>query len=285
MKVLLLLLFLVDPPDAGVAPAPATPPSPTAATWGAIKLPGDGKPRAIGKYGGGCLDGAAKLPLEGKGFFVTRPERGRIYGHPLLVALIEDLGKKLQLAHLGRLPVGDLSQPRGGPAPTGHASHQTGLDVDLWYLPPENGKSPAVVDVDHHKLNARWSKAVARLIELAARDPRIDRMFVNPAIKRELCASTPAVDRGWLRKVRPWWGHHDHFHVRLPCPEDSPQCEGQPPLGDGDGCGELGWWFQKKSDERDKGRKDYQGRVGASPALPTPCLSLVPDPAVPEKTP
>lgn len=287
MKALLLLLLLeaadagVPAPNANPTQTPPTPTGPTAATWGAVKAPGPGKPQSIGRYGGGCLDGAARLPLKGAGWFVTRPERGRVFGHPALVELIEALGKQLQLRHLGPLPVGDLSQPRGGPAPTGHASHQTGLDVDLWYLPPEDGKSPAVVDVDRHKLNARWSKAIARELELVARDGRVDRLFVNPVIKRALCASTPAEDRGWLRKVRPWWGHHDHFHVRLPCPPESPLCEAQPPLAAGDGCGELGWWFQKKSDERDQGKKDYQARVGATPPLPTPCLQLVDEPTAP----
>ena len=38
---------------------------------------------------------------------------------------------------------------------------------------------------------------------------------------------------GWLRTVRPWWGHHDHLHVRLKCPADSTGCESQPPLAAG----------------------------------------------------
>ncbi len=31
--------------------------------------------------------------------------------------------------------VGDISQPRGGPMLTGHASHQIGLDADIWLTP------------------------------------------------------------------------------------------------------------------------------------------------------
>jgi penicillin-insensitive murein endopeptidase len=44
--------------------------------------------------------------------------------------------------------------------------------------------------------------------------------------------------------VRPWSGHDHHFHVRISCPADSPQCKPQPPPEPGDGCGhELDYWF------------------------------------------
>jgi penicillin-insensitive murein endopeptidase len=275
----LLLLMLLSPEDAG---APPTPASPGAAVWGAITEPGPGKPQSFGRYGGGCLDGAVRLPLRGRGYFVGRPERGRVFGHPGLIAFLQALGALVDKHKLPLLPIGDLSQPRGGPAPSGHASHQTGLDVDIAYLAPEDGKVPSVVDLEHQKLNARWNVKIARILEMVARDAHVDRLFVNPVIKRTLCAmpggSADKSERSWLRKVRPWWGHHDHFHVRLPCPDDSPLCESQPALPEGDGCGELGWWFQKKSDERDRERKNSQNRVGSSPALPTPCLSLVPSP-------
>jgi penicillin-insensitive murein endopeptidase len=272
MKGLALLLFLVDPaPD---TPAPPTP----AQQWAAHKTPGHGAPRAIGKYGAGCLDGAARLPMKGTGFFVTRPERERVFGHPLLVQLIETIGAQVAKLHQA-LPIGDLSQARGGPAPTGHASHQTGLDVDIWYLPPENGKSPPVVDVDKHVLTKKWKASIAKVLQSFAEAGEVDRIFVNPVIKRALCTAPPTApeeDRSWLKKIRPWWGHHDHFHVRLACPKESTLCEAQTPLPDGDGCKGLDWWFAKHTDEeREKGRKDYQAKVGASPPLPTPCQTLL----------
>jgi hypothetical protein len=37
-------------------------------------------------------------------------------------------------------------------------------------------------------------------------------------------------------QLQPWLGHDWHFHVRLDCPPDSPECEGQPPRPEGDGC-------------------------------------------------
>ena len=217
-----------------------------------VKTPTRGPAHAIGGYSAGCIEGAIALPKRGAGFKVVHPERKRMFGHPLLVGLIRDVGKKLAKLHLSPLGVGDLAQPRGGPAPSGHASHQTGLDVDLSF-------------------GARAT--IARLLELVASDPRVDRVFVNPAIKRDLCSQTHA---DWLHKIRPWWGHDDHFHVRLACPPDSPDCVAQPPVPPGDGCDALQWWFSDAAKgDRDQSQKQYGERVGAAPQLPARCTEIV----------
>ncbi len=80
-----------------------------------------------------------------------------------------------------------------------------------------------------------WTPAHLALIKAAAEDPRVARIFVNPAIKKALCREA-GNDREWLRKVQPWLGHDWHFHVRLHCPPDTPECEPQPPRDVGDGC-------------------------------------------------
>jgi penicillin-insensitive murein endopeptidase len=80
-----------------------------------------------------------------------------------------------------------------------------------------------------------WTPAHVALIKAAAEDPQVNRMFVNTAIKKALCRDA-GNDREWLRKVQPWLGHDWHFHVRLSCPPDSPECEAQPPRDAGDGC-------------------------------------------------
>jgi penicillin-insensitive murein endopeptidase len=88
-----------------------------------------------------------------------------------------------------------------------------------------------------------WTHAHTELIRTAAEDPDVERIFVNAAIKKALCREAGS-DRAWLAKVRPWWGHDYHFHVRIYCPADSPQCKPQPPPESGDGCGhELDYWF------------------------------------------
>jgi penicillin-insensitive murein endopeptidase len=75
----------------------------------------------------------------------------------------------------------------------------------------------------------------------------VTRIFVNAAIKTALCREA-GTDRDWLAKVRPWWGHAEHFHVRIACPADSPECQPQPPPEASDGCGhELDFWFKEST--------------------------------------
>lgn len=222
--------------------------------FGVAAAPSTAPPLSIGGYAKGCIAGAVPLPADGPNWQVMRPARNRAWGHPMLVATIERLAAALPAATgwPGWL-VGDLGQPRGGPMVTGHASHQIGLDADIWFMPmPErrlsaserdNLAAPSIVaaggdDVDR----AVWGPQYGRMIEAVARAPELARMFVNPAIKQALCREAGA-DRDWLRKVRPWWGHDDHFHIRLNCPAGDALCQSQPPPPPGDGCGELGWWF------------------------------------------
>jgi penicillin-insensitive murein endopeptidase len=154
--------------------------------------------------------------------------------------------------------VGDMAQPRGGPMLSGHTSHQVGLDVDIWFTPmpahvqsreerefasATNVVAPDLLDVDANV----WTHAYTELIRTAAQDPAVTRIFVNAAIKKALCREAGA-DRDWLFKVRPWWGHAEHFHVRIACPADSPECESQPPPEASDGCGhELDFWFKEST--------------------------------------
>jgi penicillin-insensitive murein endopeptidase len=251
--------------------------------WGALRTPAAGPARSHGGYSNGCIEGALLLPAKGTGFQVMKPERLRAFGHPRTVAFVSELGAWMDRERLGPLPVGDLSQPRGGPARGGHASHQTGLDADLWYaLVTAAGKAESVQLVDHKKnrLSAEGSKLllprVRRILQRAASDGRVERIFVNPVIKRALCERlTPGPKRdAWLRKVRPWYGHDEHFHVRLACPSDSPGCKRQEVLPPGDGCAEIDWWLDPKAQaERAKKRQTYRSRLGGGPKpqLPARC--------------
>jgi len=221
--------------------------------WSAFATPSTGQPRSIGSYANGCIAGAAALPPEGTGYQVIRLSRNRYYGHPELIDFVERFGERVAAAGLGTALIGDLGQPRGGPMPAGHASHQSGLDADIWLrldLPPlersarENLEAVTMVDRAWYEADPdRWSDAQAELIRLAAMDPRVERIFLHPALKLELCRRDWP-DRSWLRVVRPWYGHDEHFHVRLRCPEGSPDCVPQDAPPPGDGCGpELASWF------------------------------------------
>jgi penicillin-insensitive murein endopeptidase len=285
------VILLSGGPDAGSSPPDAVAPAgPTAAEvaarWSAQRTPRPGPPRSIGTYAAGCLDGAVALRPSGPGYEVMRLERHRRFGHPALVEFIRRLGAQVKRKHLGVLMVGDLGQARGGPTPSGHRSHQTGLDADIsyafprWLLhrPPtrqerESTPPPAVVDLATQTLTPSWQPRVLQLLQLAASDPEVDRIFVNPVVKREACAKArPGTE--WLRKLRPWWLHHDHFHVRMRCPTDNQECEAQPPIGNDDGCGEsLRWWFTEDS------RTTASKRAGepTAPALPASCDQLLSD--------
>ncbi len=225
------------------------------------------------------MQGAVSLPLHGPGWMVMHPERHREFGHPALVAYLRDLASSTRRHHLGLLCVGDLGQARGGPMPTGHRSHQTGLDLDVWYAAPAkprlSGKAPVppeVVDLRTGKLLPTWNSRVARLIETAASDAAVDRIFVHPAIKRALCKDKSRAG-AWLQRVRPWWGHHDHLHVRLRCPTDNPDCKEPQPLPTGEGCdASLDWWFS--DDARATAAKRSPPGEGAPP-MPEQCESVL----------
>jgi penicillin-insensitive murein endopeptidase len=117
------------------------------------------------------------------------------------------------------------------------------------------------------------------MLRLAAEDAHVERIFVHPIIKRDACKSTQG-DRGWLHKLRPWYGHDDHFHVRLECPAGATDCVAQTPSPRGDGCAELDWWFSPEADEdRKKGRATYQAKVGKAPGMPEQCKAMLSKPA------
>lgn len=236
------------------APRRFSPSTPAREVFGSIATPLAGPVRVIGFYSRGCLAGAAALPAEGPGWQVMRPSRNRAWGTPALVSYIRKLAAAAPGLGWRGLLVGDMSQPRGGPMAFGHASHQIGLDVDIWLTPmPARTLSPAERDgmapvsmLGPDKLSvdkSRWAPAHLRLLRQAAADPRVERIFVHPAIKKALCEGAGGT-RGWLAKLRPYWGHDEHFHVRLSCPPGMASCRAQDPAGGGDGCGkELADWL------------------------------------------
>jgi penicillin-insensitive murein endopeptidase len=235
------------------------PPGTANVLFGLESTPAAGPAQAIGSYERGCLSGAIALPADGPNWQVMRPSRNRAWGHPVLIAFLERMAQRLPgEAGWPGLLVGDIAQPRGGPMLTGHGSHQIGLDVDIWLTPMPNRRlSPTerddisatdVVAADGRDVDpTAWTPQHRLLLEAVAREPLVERVFVNPAIKRALCREG-GPERAWMTKIRPWWGHNYHFHVRLSCPSVNPQCRGQAPPPPGDGCGkELDWWFTEEA--------------------------------------
>jgi penicillin-insensitive murein endopeptidase len=234
---------------------PDAPGTPAKELFGRKREPAALAARAIGSYARGCVAGATALPVDGDTWQVMRLSRNRQWGHPRLIAFLERVGKRVPgINGWPGILVGDISQPRGGPMLTGHASHQLGLDADVWLTPmPDRRLSreeremmsatdmvrPDRLDIDP----SVWTPKHTALIRAVAREPEVARIFVNAGIKKALCREA-GNDRGWLTKVRPMFGHNYHFHIRLWCPRGEAGCADQDAPPSGDGCGaELDRWL------------------------------------------
>src|SRR6476469_7763728 len=218
---------------------PDDPKTPAKELFGRKTAPVKMEARSIGYYTHGCLAGGVALPINGPTWQVMRLSRNRNWGHPQLIKTLEHLAKKAPSIGWPGFLVGDMAQPRGGPMITGHWSHQVGLDADIWLTPMpdheltreerEEMMATMVVAENRKDVDPKvWTPAHVALIKAAAEDPHVQRIFVNAAIKKALCRDA-GNDRAWLRNVQPWWGHDWHFHVRLTCPPDSPECKPQAP--------------------------------------------------------
>src|SRR4030088_1604179 len=226
--------------------------------FGRKVLPAAMPTRAVGFYAKGCIAGAEALPINGNTWQVMRLSRNRNWAHPDLVALLKRLADKAHKdAGWPGILVGDMSQPRGGPMLTGHASHQVGLDADIWLTPMPNRQlsrnereeMSAIMTVRADRLDIdpnAWTPNHLAVIRAAAQEPSVQRIFVNAAIKKALCREAKG-DRNWLSKVRPMYGHDYHFHLRIKCPTGSgAECESQPDPAESEGCstGDLAFWFK-----------------------------------------
>jgi penicillin-insensitive murein DD-endopeptidase len=249
-------------------------------------------PQPIGSYAKGCQAGAVQMPYDGENWQVMRLAGSRRWGQPQLVATLE------QLAHDAAtkdgwpgILIGDMSQPRGGPMINGHASHQIGLDVDIWYTPmpnrrmsgAEREKAAAISMLKKDEFltvdSKIWTPAHARLVMRAASYPQVERIFVNPAIKKKLC-DTWTGNRALLSKVRPLYGHDAHFHIRLSCPPGASSCKSQGAPSADDGCGkDLAYWYSpapwKKPPPPDPDKPKAKPRVVTVDDLPSACSAVL----------
>jgi penicillin-insensitive murein DD-endopeptidase len=247
----------LDPKPLPPLAHPENPATPAKELFGRQAEPAPLAARTIGFYSRGCLAGGRPLPVNGPAWEVMRLSRNRNWGHPALIAFLERFARKVpSVSHWPGLLVGDMSQPRGGPMLTGHASHQIGLDADIWLTPmpnrdlsrAEREEMSAVNVVRADRLDVdpeKWTPDHLAVIKAAAQDPEVQRIFVNAAIKKAICRDATG-DRAWLNKVRPYYGHDYHFHVRLVCPQGEEACRDQDPVPPGQGCdaASLDWWFK-----------------------------------------
>lgn len=252
----------------------------------AATTPAPGPLRVIGTEPDGCIAGAVEMPEHGPGWQTIRASHSSFWGAPDTIAAIELLAERARTVGLGDLYIGDISAPRGGPLRGGHESHMMGIDADIYLdtarkpaLAPDARDSITPVSLvrsDGRAVDkARWSADAGRLIRLAAELPATERLFVNPAIKAQLCHEAGA-DRAWLRKVRPWWGHASHMHIRFVCPPGQSECHQGPPPPAGDGCdASLDWWFAQLDHPA---APKPPGPPPRPPVLPAACAAIMTGP-------
>lgn len=270
--------------------------------FGAKEYPSAQLPMPVGSYAKGCGAGMMELPRSGPTWQAMRLSRHRNFAQPAMVQFLMDLSGEAAGMGWGKgLYIGDISQPRGGPMTSGHASHQIGLDADIWWLPPrrlnlsvserESISSIPMRSADQKSVTENWGPKARALLKLAASDPRVDRIFVAAAIKIEICKTATKADKKWLQKLRPIAGHDTHFHVRLKCPKGAKLCITQSPTvaelsKNGDGCDDtLNWWVtdylnppkttKKKKQTEDDAPKKKGPRQFTMADLPGQCKDVL----------
>jgi len=275
-----------DQKPTGAASTATTEDTSAAAQFAAVTTPTRRHAEIYGSYTRGCIAGAEHLPENAPHWQVLNPSRNRSWAHPMMIDFIHQLADQMAKDGFGGLLVGDIAQPRGGPLPSDHNSHQVGLDADIWLTPLpatrltaselESYEPPLMVDLATLTANALFGPAQYAMLKHAAQSPDVERIFVSPPLKRALCERTPVAERDWLRKIRPWRGHMEHMHVRLACPAGSDDCKAQdaPPVGDGCGA-ELSSWFDNTAWSRQAPTKYVPEKAMRLDGLPKQCRSLL----------
>ena len=268
--------------------------TPAKEIFGNTPLPSAEEPRVHGFYSKGCISGAVAMPKDGPNWQAMRLERNRRWGHPELISLVQRLARESVQDGWPGLLVGDISQPRGGPMLTGHASHQVGLDADIWLTKMPNRRltqqerrdTSAISVLKKGTLNVDpniWTASHGKLLARAASYGQVERLFVHPGIKKAMCdayGANPA-NNPWMIKIRPYYGHHYHFHIRMACPSDSPNCRRQDPVpASGNGCdASLAWWFTDEPWAHDKpkpgAKKPVKKRITTLADLPPACTGVL----------
>jgi penicillin-insensitive murein endopeptidase len=259
--------------------------------FGAVTSAAAGGPEIYGQYWEGCFSGGVQLPPTGDHWQVMRLTRNRNWGHPAMIAFLKRFsGTAAEVTGWHGILIGDISQPRGGPMLTGHASHQIGIDADVWLRPmPEHKLSSDEIDdmlstsllrADRKDVDPKvYTPQHLALLRAAAKEPEVERVFVNAAIKKALCRDAGPDDRAWLAKIRPAYGHDYHFHIRLACPKGQDGCKPQAPPTKDEGCGkDLNWWFSPGVLNAKLGG----GRAIPMSSMPKACQSLLKAAPAPE---
>ncbi len=162
---------------------------------------------SLGEPSGGRLVRGVKLPGEGEHFFSWDPllhrvpnRAGRRWGSERLVRLLLRIVAEYAAAHpeAPRVGIGDLSRRRGGPFGPVHATHQNGLDADVYYPRRDGAERPPlrVSQIDRRLAQDLVDRFVAAGVDLVYVGPNTG--FTGP--------------RGVVQVL---WNHDNHLHVRI----------------------------------------------------------------------
>ncbi len=173
-----------------------------ATPWQKITQPIGGSAQSIGAFSNGCIVGAEALPLSAPGYQVMRTDQRRYFGHPDLVQFIQRLSNQVHNKGMGTVLIGDMGMPAGGRFNGGHASHQTGLDVDIFLQLPQTRWTssqllkPQALDLvasdGKHVVPSLWSPQISQLIKLAAEDSEVTPASSSTRRLNSSCAWTRA---------------------------------------------------------------------------------------------
>lgn len=192
----------------------------------------------VGNYSSGCLVNGIQVNGDSPFYQLYHPQNQRHYADISMISFLERYSRKVRQAGIDSVLVGDISSRYGGPFNKGHASHQIGLDVDIEFnhrrLPQSRlttkGNAQVLVNPGAQTVNSNFNRKYYDMLMIAARDPEVERIFVSPAIKVAVCDMTKDErEQPFLRKIRPWYGHTEHFHIRLRCPDHAHSCVRQDP--------------------------------------------------------
>lgn len=208
-------------------------------------------PQAIGFYAKGSLKNAVSLPDTGDGFVKIFRPRNRRFSTFDLNYILQEAAHNIRIAfpHGERMQVGDICSENGG-LQVGHESHQNGLDVDIAFFRrnfteqdpsrtdgfEEEFVTPSGKLTQNFDMERNWA-----FVKEVVSTNRVNRIFVNAAVKTAFCNYTKQigeyeVDSEYLRRLRAWPGHTEHFHLRIDCPINSKECISQDEVPPGSGC-------------------------------------------------
>lgn len=239
-------------PDDGALIDPSH--APVFSFWDLLTDPTQGNiEQALGFYSNGSLENASHTGDSSPDFVKLFLWRDRAWSTFDMSTILQTTAASVHALHPDgeRMQIGDIAQKVGGFL-SGHASHQNGLDADVAYFRKDHHEQDPAVNGFAY-IYVQKGGVLDPVFDVArnwdaykaiADTGRLDRIFMDPVIKRGFCAYAKTTGelesrKELLRRLRPLENHQDHFHVRITCPIDSPKCQAQLPPPEGDGCNEL----------------------------------------------